>query len=77
MTKSRNDANLNFTKKYSNYLNYLNYLGLSRAILSTCNTQDNFCFIQEPLLREERDECKFTIENKNELKKKHLKHLKH
>ena len=69
MTKSRNDANLNFSKKYSNYLNYLNYLGLSRAILSTCNTQDNFCFIQEPLLREERDECKFTIENRNELKK--------
>ena len=28
-------------------------------------------------MREERDECKFTIENKNELKKKHLKHLKH
>ena len=38
-----------FSENYLNYLNYSNYLELSRVTLSTCNTQDNFCFISEPL----------------------------
>ena len=45
MTKSRYDAILNFPKYYLNHLNDLNYL----VILSTRNTEDNFCFLEEPL----------------------------
>ena len=48
MAKSRYDAILNFSKNYLNYLNHLNYLELSRVTLSTCNTQENFCFVWEP-----------------------------